>query len=418
MTGALAPRLVIVTRETEYDQLMARHATRGQADVFLRRRAQSLDGLDAAREQVRAAVAEIRAGVPKDWRIAAVRRAELDRFLFAPEDLVVAVGQDGLVANVAKYLAGQPVVGVNADPARNPGILVPHRPGDVAAMLPLAAAGKLATNKRTMVQAELDDGQRLLALNEIFVGHASHQSARYTIAYAGRQEAQSSSGVIVATGTGATGWALSISRATGVSIDLRPDDQAAVFLAREPWPSRATGVEIASGRIGRGDILLLVSRMNEGGVVFADGMEGDRLDFAWGRTLRVSVSDRQLCFVPSRNPAAAVVPRPAAVPAAMPVRRTAAAKPVAANAPATPVAAKAAAKPVVAAARRPAWPTARQRLIVFVIVLALVGLALSVLAPSAGPPPVGQVTGPSSPDKPGGADGAGDRGPAATEPPR
>ena len=321
MTGALGPRLVIVTRESDYDQLLARHATRGQADVFLRRRAQSLDGLDTARDQVRSAVATIRAGVPKDWRIAAVRRAELDRFLFGPEDVVVAVGQDGLVANVAKYLTGQPVVGVNADPARNPGILVPHLPGDVAAMLPLAASGRLGTDKRTMVQAELDDGQKLLALNEIFVGHASHQSARYTIAHGGREEAQSSSGVIVATGTGATGWALSISRATGVSVDLRPDDRAAVFLAREPWPSRATGVEIASGRIGGGDILLLVSRMNEGGVIFADGMEGDRLDFAWGRTVRVTVSDRQLRFVPARTPVAAE--RPAASPArqaAAPIR--------------------------------------------------------------------------------------------------
>ena len=305
MTGALGPRLVLVTRETEYEQLLARHATRGQADVFLRRRAQSLEGLDVQRDHVRGAVAQIRAAVPKDWRIAAVRRAELDRFLFGPEDLVVAVGQDGLVANVAKYLSGQAVIGVNADPARNPGILVPHRPADVGAMLTLHAAGRLATESRTMVQAELDDGQRLLALNEVFVGHASHQSARYTIAHAGREEAQSSSGVIVATGTGATGWALSISRATGVAIDLRPDDKAAVFLAREPWPSIATGVGIASGRIASGDILLLVSRMNEGGVVFADGMEGDRLDFAWGRTLRVSVSDRELRFVPSRDPQAA-----------------------------------------------------------------------------------------------------------------
>ena len=240
-------------------------------------------------------------------------------------------------------------------------------------MLPLAAAGKLATDKRTMVQAELDDGQRLLALNEIFVGHASHQSARYTIAYAGREEAQSSSGVIVATGTGATGWALSISRATGVSIDLRPDDQAAVFLAREPWPSRATGVDIASGRIGRGDILLLVSRMNAGGVVFADGMEGDRLDFSWGRTLRVSVSDRQLRFVPSRNPAA--VP---ARPAAAPVRRTALAKP--------PVAANAPGKPVAVAGRKRAQLSPRTRLAVMIVLVAVIGAILAVIVPPSAPP--------------------------------
>ncbi len=376
MTGALGPRLVLVTRETEYDQLLARHATRGQADVFLRRRSQSLEGLDAQRDHVRDAVAQIRAAVPKDWRIAAVRRAELDRFLFGQEDLVVAVGQDGLVANVAKYLSGQAVVGVNADPARNPGILVPHKPGDVAAMLALHAAGKLATERRTMVQAELDDGQRLLALNEVFVGHTSHQSARYTIAYAGRQEAQSSSGVIVATGTGATGWALSISRATGVSIDLRPQDKAAVFLTREPWPSLATGVGIVSGRIAAGDILLLVSRMNEGGVVFADGMEGDRLDFAWGRTLRVSVSDRQLRFVPSRDPQAA---ERAAAPAGVKLRTTLsraagvpAAQAVATKPAALPVVSRAAARTVGRAAG--SGRLRRLRVAAFLVLVAVTAL--------------------------------------------
>ncbi len=336
MSGSLAPRLVLVTRETDYDQLLARHATRGQADVFLRRRAQTLEGLDAQRERVRGMLAEIRAAVPKGWRIAAVRRAELDRFLFGPEDVIVAVGQDGLVANVAKYLSGQPVIGVNADPERNPGILVPHTPAAAASMLPLAAAGRLPTEGRTMIRAELDDGQALLALNEIFVGHASHQSARYSIAFAGREEAQSSSGLIVASGTGATGWALSISRATRVSVDVRPDEAAAVFLVREPWPSRATGASIASGRLGKADMLLIVSRMNEGGVVFADGMEGDRMEFAWGRSLRIAVAELQLRFVPgvpravpaatrrgtpavrssSRPPAVpAVAPRPARIPA-------------------------------------------------------------------------------------------------------
>jgi hypothetical protein len=301
VSGALAPRLVLVTRETDYDQLLARHATRGQAELFLRRRAENLAGMDAQRDQMRAMLAEIRAGVPKGWRMAAVRRAELDRFLFAPEDVVVAVGQDGLVANVAKYLTGQPVIGVNADPARNAGILVPHTATAAVALLPQAAAGTLRTEARTMVLAELDDGQTLLALNEIFVGHASHQSARYSISHQGKVEAQSSSGLIVASGTGATGWALSISRASGVAIDLGPDEPAAFFLVREPWPSRATGVTIGSGRLVANDTLLIVSRMNEGGVVFADGIEGDRLDFAWGRTLRIKVAEQHLRFVPGRR---------------------------------------------------------------------------------------------------------------------
>ena len=270
MTGGLDRRLVLVTRETDYEQLLAHHATRGQADVFLRRRAHTLpvsdtlDTLDRQRSTVAAMLTEIRNALPKGWRLAAVRRAELDRFLFGPEDVIVAVGQDGLVANVAKYLTGQPVIGVNADPQRNAGVLVPHAPGAVAGLLARAAAGTLATEPRTMIRAELDDGQHLLALNEIFVGHASHQSARYVLNFAGREEAQSSSGLIVATGTGATGWALSISRATGIAVALSPAEPAAMFLVREPWPSRATGAELVSGRLGPDDKLLVVSRDERG----------------------------------------------------------------------------------------------------------------------------------------------------------
>ena len=333
MSSVLGPRLVLVTRETEYDELMVRHATPGQANAFLRRRGQTLEGLDRQRGTLQEMLATIRAGVPKGWRIAGVRRAELDRFLFAPEDVVVAVGQDGLVANLAKYLHDQPVIGVNADPGRNAGVLVPHAPGDVAALLPLAAAGKAPTQARTMIRAELDDGQALLALNEVFIGHSSHQSARYSLTWAGKEELQSSSGLIVATGTGATGWALSISRATGLAIAVKPDEPAGIFLVREPWPSRATGASIVSGRLGPGDKLLIASRMNEGGVVFADGIEHDRLDFAWGRTLTVSVATQRLRFVPGR-PAPPGAARAAAV-RPPPVRR---APPVAATAKVAPAA--------------------------------------------------------------------------------
>ena len=363
MSSALAPRLVLVTRETDYDQLLARHATRGQAETFLKRRSESLAGLDTQRDAMRAILAEIRAGLPKGWRIAAVRRAELDRFLFAPEDVVVAVGQDGLVANVAKYLSGQPVIGVNADPARNAGILVPHTAAAAVALLPGAAAGTLRTESRTMVRAELDDGQALLALNEIFIGHASHQSARYSITYAGKSEAQSSSGLIVASGTGATGWALSISRATGVAIDIRPDEAAAFFLVREPWPSRATGATINAGRLTAKDQVLIVSRMNEGGVVFADGIEGDRLDFAWGRTLRVTIAQQQLRFVPGKTP-----PPP---PPRKPVTRTAPSpKPGASAVPAKPVRAE----PAPVRKLRSPRATRIRRIIRFIALMLILGV--------------------------------------------
>lgn len=295
--STIKPRAVFIARQTEYEQLIARHGTRDQVGFFLTTRGQTLEAAEQRHAHFLAVLKSVRAMVPAEWRSTLVRRDDLDRFMFAPEDIVIAVGQDGLVANVAKYLSGQPVLGVNPDPALNDGILARLQPAAVGQLLPRVAAADCAFEKRTMVEARLDDGQRLLALNEIFVGHRSHQSARYEISVGRKSEAQSSSGFIVATGTGATGWARSIMES--VKIDLTPDPSASslAYFVREPFPSVSTGTSIKHGRLETGHDLMATSRMNEGGVVFADGIEHDHLVFDWGRRLEIGVSKKQLQLV-------------------------------------------------------------------------------------------------------------------------
>jgi hypothetical protein len=126
-----------------------------------------------------------------------VERADLDRYLFDPEDIIVVVGQDGLVANVAKYVIAQPVIGVNPEPNRHHGVLVTHESSQVQALLAALVQGRAGVERRTLVTAEIDDRQSLSALNEIYLGHPSHQSARYRLLEpTGSAERQSSSGVI------------------------------------------------------------------------------------------------------------------------------------------------------------------------------------------------------------------------------
>jgi hypothetical protein len=292
------PRCVIVQRPTEYDELLARHGTRDQLRFFLQERGRTLEELVERHDRVAAALRGVHGAIPADWRRAAVSRSELDRFLFAGDDVVVVLGQDGLVANVAKYLGGQPVIGLNPEPERWPGVLVPHAPAAAADLLHDVAAGRAALEERTMVEARLDDGQRLLALNEVFLGHASHQSARYALEVGGERERQSSSGVIVSTGTGATGWAASIAGERGSQLALpRPGDPALAFYVREAWPSAATGTALTEGLLRDDAILRLQSEMAEGGVVFGDGIEGDRLQLDWGRRVHVGVARERLLLV-------------------------------------------------------------------------------------------------------------------------
>lgn len=294
--AGLPPRVVFAIRETDYELLLARHATRQQASFFLETRGQQLTALEAEHIRFQQMLQAARAQVPEDWRQALVRRSALDRFLFAPDDLVVALGQDGLVANVAKYLDGQPVLGVNPAPDRFDGVLLRVPAERLGTTLRAAAVGETAVERRTMAEARLDTGEILLALNELFIGHRSHQSARYVIEHGAVREQQSSSGLIVATGTGATGWARSIMQATGSTIALGVEEQALGYFVREPFPSITTGTSIRSSKFG-GQVLTLQSRMNEGGVIFADGIEQDYLAFDWGRQVAVDVAESRLHLV-------------------------------------------------------------------------------------------------------------------------
>lgn len=296
--STVSPRAVVVTRPTELDALVARHGTRAQAAFFLRSAGRSIDELDARHRRVGTALERVAGAIPLRWRRARVDRGDLSRFVFGPEDVVVVVGQDGLVANVAKYLRAQPVVGVNPDPSRNDGVLAPHPAEATGELLAAVHRGRAHVEERTMVEARLDDGQRILALNEVFVGHRTHQSARYHIARGSAGEAQSSSGVIVATGTGATGWARSIARQRAAPPTMpTPEARRLVFFAREPFPSVATGTALEQGVLGEREVLTLRSEMDDDGTLFGDGIEDDRIAFPWGRRVEVGVAPERLRLV-------------------------------------------------------------------------------------------------------------------------
>lgn len=289
----LAPRVVMVTRRTEYDELLAKHGTRGQAGYFIQSRGRDLTELHERHRLTHRAIEKAAAAIPVDWRRGTVERSDVSRFLFSPDDVIMVVGQDGLVANVAKYLDGQPVIGIDPEPGRNAGVLVTHAADEVSDLL--RATDHVA--EHTMVEARLDDGQHLLALNEIFVGHPTHQTARYDLKTPeGAGEAQASSGVIVATGTGATGWCRSVAleRHSQLALPL-PTQQRLVWFVREAWPSPATKTNLTEGELNGAQLSLTVK--SDRLVAFGDGIEADSLNLTWGQTVTIGKAAKALRLV-------------------------------------------------------------------------------------------------------------------------
>jgi NAD kinase len=299
-------KVVLVTRRTRLEELVARHHTLAQAKFYLEHLGADFSDY-LAENAAYARSLEITVRALQAWgRYQVVDRSYLPNFIFAPDDIVVALGQDGLVANSMKYLDGQPLIGLNPEPSRWDGVLLPFEPKDLGTVLADVVRDKRPTKAVTMAEARLSDGQVLRAVNDLFIGPRTHASALYEIELGERREAQSSSGIIVATGLGSTAWLKSIvtgsmgvaqamhAGGNGFHYEPQPwDTPQLTFAVREPFPSRASQATLVFGHVDAGQPLKLRSRMPENGVIFSDGMEADYLRFTAGMEATIGVAATQ-----------------------------------------------------------------------------------------------------------------------------
>ena len=302
-------KVVLVVRRTRLDELVARHHTLSQARFYLEHLGADFGDYLAENAAYASALQQAVQALEAWGRYQIVDRGLLPNFVFAPDDIVVALGQDGLVANTMKYLDGQPLVGVNPEPARWDGVLLPFGAADLGAVLADVARDRRPTQAVTMAQARLSDGQVLRAVNDLFIGPRTHTSALYDIELGGRSEHQSSSGLVVATGLGSSAWlrsivtgSMGIARAMGggTNHDYEPmpwDADRLAFAVREPFPSRSSTTELVFGHVTAAVPLRLRSRMPDHGVIFSDGMEADYLRFTAGMEATIGIADRRGCLV-------------------------------------------------------------------------------------------------------------------------
>ncbi len=248
--------------------------------------------------------------IAKLAKIKIIDRSFLPNYIFNENDIVLVVGQDGLVANTAKYANNIPIMAINPDPKRYDGILLPFNVTNFEDTLYEVLQKRYSYKLVTMAAAKLNDGQKILAFNDLFIGPSTHTSARYKITLNSETENHSSSGVIVSTGAGSTGWLSSLfNMVNGISktfhnsySSIPPnrmewDATKLIFVVREPFASKYSQINLTAGIINNGAELILESQMPENGIIFSDGIETDYIKFNSGAIATITIAQEKAKLV-------------------------------------------------------------------------------------------------------------------------
>jgi NAD kinase len=291
---------IIVKNKTRLESLIERFNTKAQAKFYIESLGGNFDDYELEHETFHTSLNSLQTQLSRVVKNKTVERIYLPSFIFSEKNLIVVIGQDGLVANTAKYSKGCPIVAVNPDKGRYDGVLLPFDTSDFVLGVENVLSNQYQSKTMRFAEAKLNDGQRLLAFNDLFIGASSHISARYKISYNQNTEEHSSSGLIISTPAGSTGWLSSIfNMAYGVTNmfekNLKPKrpklkDSELLFAVREPFQSIRTQIGITAGIIKNQNHLTIESLMPSNGVIFSDGIETDFLKFNSGSIATIGIA--------------------------------------------------------------------------------------------------------------------------------
>jgi NAD kinase len=291
---------IIVKNKTRLESLIERFNTKAQARFYIERLGGNFEDYVTEHEIFHASLSNLQTQLSKVIKYKIIERNFIPSFIFSEKNIIIVIGQDGLVANTAKYAKGIPIVAVNPDKQRYDGVLLPFDTGNFIGGIERVIANNYNAKIMSFAEAKLNDGQRLLAFNDLFIGASSHVSARYKISFGKDTEEHSSSGLIISTPVGSTGWLSSIfNMAYGVAgmfeKSLKPKkpkvkEHELLFAVREPFQSIRTQIGITAGIINNKHVLTIESLMPAGGIIFSDGVEADFLQFNSGSIATISVA--------------------------------------------------------------------------------------------------------------------------------
>lgn len=233
--------------------------------------------------------------------------------IFNKATFVISVGGDGTVLSTTRAVDFKvPVLPLRSTPSSNGG-LCRYDYNELNTVVDDVINEEYVLQNWTLLKLKYKDHEEV-ALNDILVGpKKSMNVGRFVVQFHNHTEEHRSSGMVITTGAGSTGWYKNIKKQhlkTGIQwVDnplSAPYDQMADYLytfspeRREAWFTnrellQEQGIQYGQGTLNEDDKLIITSRMNVDGAISIDGDDQERLfSFPRGAQAQIGLADETL----------------------------------------------------------------------------------------------------------------------------
>jgi len=218
----------------------------------------------------------------------AVSTRELTREHFRDKELIITVGGDGTFVRATHFLKETPIVGINSDPESSAGVLTNLSSFELEKLSEILNGKYLLTKRQRAQVIKKNKLLDELVLNEIYLGARDQfHTSRYIVNLRGNKEEHRSSGAIISTGSGSTGWYKSAG-----GEPFHPNADNLMLIVREPTKNRVYNPKILNEKIELKESIFFESLNRNNGVIAIDGET--TYEFNFGDIVEIRLSNDRL----------------------------------------------------------------------------------------------------------------------------
>lgn len=211
---------------------------------------------------------------------------------------VIGLGGDDFFKLVSNNLPQETLLlGVNSDPSKSRGFLLPISIDELPAFTKLLESGIYAVEEWSRVRVSVNGVEGGSAINDIALGKKDFSlTSHFEVDYRGKQYSVASSGILVSTGVGSTGWFLNGGlyinhedrtfprTAKKVAFELLTP---LVKISEVEGKRQITLPDLVEGDLLEGEVLTIISKNDDEAFIAKDSLE--RIPFQRGTVAKVSL---------------------------------------------------------------------------------------------------------------------------------